>query len=256
MPSAPGGPLAPRTLTVEVWIVLWISIAASALRSLISLVSSLTSGESLRNQSASIIVSYAPDRPWLDLTWQLVSIALPLVVVLLVLYLLARSGESNRSIGLDLTEPASDAARGAVLAAVVGGAGLVLYLVAYHLGLSVRIAATAVEDHWWTLPILLLSALENALLEEVVMLGYLLHRLSQLSWKPWAAVGASALLRGCYHLYQGFGGFIGNLAMGLIFGTLFYRWRRTTPFVVAHFLIDAVAFAGYQYLHGKLSWLP
>jgi membrane protease YdiL (CAAX protease family) len=253
---APGGVLAPRTLTAEVWIVLWISIAASALRSLISLVSSLTSGESLRNQSASIIISYAPDRPWLDLTWQLVSIALPLVVVLLVLYLLARSGESNRTIGLDLTEPGRDAARGAVLAAVVGGSGLVLYLVAYQLGLSVRLAATAVEEHWWTLPILLLSALENALLEEVVMLGYLLHRLSQLGWKPWAAVSASALLRGCYHLYQGFGGFVGNLVMGAIFGTLFYRWRRTTPFVVAHFLIDAVAFVGYQYLHGKLSWLP
>jgi membrane protease YdiL (CAAX protease family) len=176
--------------------------------------------------------------------------------VALVLYLLHRSGESARTLGLDLTEPWRDAARGAVLAAVIGGSGLVLYLVAYQLGLSVRLAAVALDAAWWTLPVLLASALQNALLEEVVMLGYLLTRLDQLGWRRWQAVGASALLRASYHLYQGFGGFVGNLVMGVVFGTLFYRWRRTMPFVVAHFLIDAVAFIGYAALAGKVSWLP
>ena len=258
-PAAAAAPAAlpgPRVLTVEVWVVLWLSIAASALRSLLSLVESLTRGEPLQSQAASIIVSYAADRPWLDFTWQVVSILLPLAPVALVLYLLHRSGESARTIGLDLTEPWRDAARGAVLAAVIGGGGLVLYLVAYQLGLSVRLAAVALDAAWWTLPVLLASALQNALLEEVVMLGYLLTRLDQLGWRRWQAVGASALLRASYHLYQGFGGFVGNLVMGAVFGTLFYRWRRTMPFVVAHFLIDAVAFVGYQYLHGRVSWLP
>ena len=60
-----------------------------------------------------------------------------------------------------------------------------------------------------------------------------------------AAVGTSALLRGSYHLYQGWGGFAGNLAMGLFFGVLFVRWRRTWPFVVAHFLLDLGAGIGY-----------
>jgi len=64
------------------------------------------------------------------------------------------------------------------------------------------------------------------------------------------------LLRGTYHLYQGFGGFVGNLVMGLIFGWLFLRWKRTAPMVIAHFLIDAVAFVGYVYLQGHVSWLP
>ena len=94
------------------------------------------------------------------------------------------------------------------------------------------------------------------MLEEVIVLAYLLHRLKQLGWKPAPAIAASALLRGSYHLYQGFGGFVGNLGMGVIFGWLYTRWNRVMPFIIAHFLIDAVAFIGYSSLHGKVSWLP
>ena len=73
---------------------------------------------------------------------------------------------------------------------------------------------------------------------------------------PGRAIAVSALLRGSYHLYQGFGGFLGNAAMGLIFGVLFRRWRRVTPMIIAHSLIDMTAFIGYAALHGRVSWLP
>jgi membrane protease YdiL (CAAX protease family) len=73
---------------------------------------------------------------------------------------------------------------------------------------------------------------------------------------PIAAVAISATLRGSYHLYQGFGGFIGNAIMGVIFGLLFLRWRRVGPMIIAHTLIDAVAFIGYALLVGHVSWLP
>jgi len=66
----------------------------------------------------------------------------------------------------------------------------------------------------------------------------------------------SAVLRGSYHLYQGFGGFLGNAAMGLVFGVLYRRWGRVSPLVIAHTLIDTVAFVGYAALHGRVSWLP
>ena len=85
--------------------------------------------------------------------------------------------------------------------------------------------------------------------------GYLLTRLRKLGVNPWAAVAISATLRGSYHLYQGFGGFAGNAVMGIIFGTLFLRWRRATPMIIAHTLIDAVAFIGYALLVGHVSWL-
>jgi uncharacterized protein len=45
---------------------------------------------------------------------------------------------------------------------------------------------------------------------------------------PAAAVAIGAVFQGSYHLYQGFGAFIGNVIMGVIFGVLFLRWRRRT----------------------------
>ena len=66
------------------------------------------------------------------------------------------------------------------------------------------------------------------------------------------AVAASALLRAAYHLYQGWGGFLGNLVLGAVFGGLFVRTRRTWPLVVAHALIDVGAGALYLLLGDRL----
>jgi len=65
----------------------------------------------------------------------------------------------------------------------------------------------------------------------------------------------SASLRATYHLYQGFGAFIGNFAMGLVFGYLYKRWGRVMPLVVAHFLLDAAIFVGYALLKDVLTFL-
>jgi membrane protease YdiL (CAAX protease family) len=139
---------------------------------------------------------------------------------------------------------------------VIGGCGLGLYLIAYKSGIALNIVAEGLPDIWWRIPVLLLSALQNGLLEEVLVIGYLLTRLRRLGVPPAWAVAGAAVLRGSYHLYQGFGGFAGNAVMGVIFGILFLRWRRAAPMVVAHTLIDAVAFVGYALLAGHVSWLP
>ena len=67
---------------------------------------------------------------------------------------------------------------------------------------------------------------------------------------------AQALLRGAYHLYQGLGGFVGNVVMGLVFGRIWQRTNRLWMLVGAHALIDVVAFAGYALLAGRVGWLP
>jgi membrane protease YdiL (CAAX protease family) len=239
----------------EIFAVFAVSLGASALNALLRLVASLLAARPLAGQQALLVGSLAANH-WLDLVLQLASVAEALAPVLLVLYLMARSGEAPSVIGLDASEPARDLARGAVLAAVVGGAGLGLYLAAFHLGLSLNVVAESLPAVWWRVPVLLLNAIQNGLLEEILVIGYLLRRLDQLGWSPIQAVLASALLRGSYHLYQGFGAFIGNAAMGVIFALLYRRWGRVMPLIVAHALIDAVAFVGYAYLHGKVSWLP
>jgi hypothetical protein len=44
--------------------------------------------------------------------------------------------------------------------------------------------------------------------------------------------------------------------MGLIFARLYRRWGRVMPLLIAHGLIDTVAFVGYVLLAGHVSWLP
>ena len=178
------------------------------------------------------------------------------VPALLALHMLSRDGIPARALGVDMRRPGADLARGALLALVVGLPGLLLYLAAYRLGMSATIVPSALPDVWWRVPVLVLSAVTNAALEELVIVGYLITRLRQIGWSARWAVVASALLRGAYHLYQGFGAFLGNGVMGLLFGWFFLRTRRVMPLVVAHALLDVVAFLGYTVLHGRVSWLP
>ena len=43
--------------------------------------------------------------------------------------------------------------------------------------------------------------------------------------------------------------------MGVLFGWVFLRTRRVGPLVVAHTLLDIVAFVGYALLHSHVGWL-
>lgn len=243
-------------MVAEVWLVLGVSLGASALYAVLDLVSSLTASAPLRAQSTVINASATPGRSLLDLSYQLAGITVALVPVGLVFYLLSRSGDSVASIGIDKLRPGREVIWGAGLAAVVGGAGLALYLGAYHAGFNVRVVPTNLPPAWWRIPVLVLAAAQNGVLEEVVVCGYLLHRLRQLDWGEDRSLLASALLRGAYHLYQGFGGFIGNAVMGLLFGRLYQRQGRLMRLVLAHTLIDAGAFIGYVLLRNRVSWLP
>ncbi len=244
-----------RLLRWEIFAVFAVSLGASALNALLDLIGSLLAPQALGSQQALLVGSLAANH-WLDLALQLASIAEALTPVVLVLYLMARSGEPPSVMGLDASQPGADMLRGAVLAALIGGTGLALYLAAFHLGLSLTVVPESLPALWWRIPVLILSAAHDGILEEILVIGYLLRRLDQLGWTPWKAIVFSAILRGSYHLYQGFGAFLGNAAMGVIFGYLYRRWGRVTPLIIAHTLIDAVAFVGYAALHGKVSWIP
>ena len=152
-------------------------------------------------------------------------------------------------LGLDVRswwQALADLGWGAALAAIIGIPGLGFYFLAQQLGFNTTVAPSGLAAHWWTVPVLVLSALKNAVLEEVIVVGFLMIRLRQIRWGPWAIIGASALLRGTYHLYQGYGGFIGNVAMGVVFDWWFHKRGRVMPLIVAHWLLDIVAFVGYQ----------
>ncbi|WP_171107251.1 MULTISPECIES: type II CAAX endopeptidase family protein [Streptomyces] len=245
-----------RVLRDETLLVLGVSLGASAVSAFISFVGSVTKPGGLKDQAATLNASAAPGRPWLDLAWQLFGIATALIPVALVAHFLLREGRSLKSLGFDRTRPWPDLGRGAVVAAVIGSTGVAFYLAARGLGFNLTVVPEALPDVWWKFPVLILSALQNSILEEVIVVGYLLRRLGQLGWTPGAALLASSVLRGSYHLYQGIGGFIGNMVMGVVFVYLYRRWGRVGPLVVAHTLLDIGAFVGYALLAGKVDWLP
>ena len=254
---SPSTSLSRRLLVVEVLIVLALSLGRSGVYALVNLVEAATAPGALANQKAVLNGSLAPGRPWFDLTYQLLALAFGIVPVLLAGYLLARSDDDPRGLwSRGAREYRQDVGRGLVVAAVVGSAGLAFYLATHALGVDLTVVAENLPSVWWKYPVLLLSALQNALLEEFVVLGYLIYRLRQIGLGPVGAVTTSALVRGSYHLYQGLGGFFGNAAMGLLFGWLYLRWGRVTALVVAHTVLDVVAFVGYSLLAGQVSWLP
>jgi membrane protease YdiL (CAAX protease family) len=240
----------------EVLLVLGVSLGASAVYSVVSLIGRLTAEQPLSRQTVALNVSQSA-RPWLDLTYQLLGIGFGVVPALFAVHLLNRSpGDARGILGLDLRgRPGFDLATGAFLAAVIGVPGLGLYFAAHALGVNATVVPAALPHVWWAVPVLILSALQNAVLEEVVIVGYLLTRLRELGWRLGAAITASALIRGSYHLYQGFGAFLGNAIMGVVFSLFFLRTRRVLPLVIAHTLLDLVAFVGYALLHDRVGWL-
>jgi membrane protease YdiL (CAAX protease family) len=238
-------PLTRSRLRVEILLVLGLSLGASAVYSIVAITNRLTREVPLSQQTATI--NAARDaREIFDLVYQLLSIFFGLVPVALVVWLLWSAARPHLSrLGLDARRPWRDVRDGLGLALIIGIPGLGLYLAGRELGLTVTVVPTALDEYWWTVPVLLLAALRAGVVEEVIAVGYLFARLRDLRWSPWAIILTSALLRGTYHLYQGFGAFIGNVAMGILFGWLYTRTGRLMPFVVAHTAIDAAVFVGY-----------
>ncbi|WP_066040401.1 CPBP family intramembrane glutamic endopeptidase [Herbiconiux solani] len=236
-----------RRLFTEIGIVLGVSLGASAVYSVISIIARLTAGTALADQTATLNGSLS-DREWLDLTYQLLAIFFDLVPVALVFYLLAISGGNPfRRIGFDLRQPTRDLGRGLLLVLVIGVPGIALYFVGRAAGITVDVVPAPLDTYWWTTPILILAALRAALQEELIVVGYLFTRLRQLGWSKWTIIGSAAVLRGSYHLYQGIGPFFGNVVMGVVFGWCYWRWGRTMPLVIAHWIIDIASFVGYAW---------
>lgn len=233
----------------EVWLVLAVSVGQSALYSALSFVRTLQrsweSDEPVSTQRTQLNPARDAEALW-DALYQFLDLFFSLALVALVVYLLWEpGGNALRRIGLDLRGFGGDFLRGTSLVAVIGIPGLGLYAAGRLAGVTVGVVASPLDAAWYTVPLLLLAALRAGLTEEVVLLGYLFDRLRRLGWGWWSIILTTAALRGVYHAYQGLGSIIGNVAMGIVFGWCYRRWGRVMPLVIAHTLIDVIAFVGY-----------
>lgn len=241
-----------RPVRIEVVVVLAVTFGLSAYTAVVNLAEAVILG--LAGQSVALNRRLSP----IDLINLLLNLTFVFQLVAwgaLALYLLWRSGIGPARVGLGRFRWKPDLLGGLGLAALIGLPGLALYVVGRALGIGVEVVPSELDDTWWRIPVLILVAFANGWAEEIIVVGFLLTRLEQLGVAPGKALLLSSLLRGTYHLYQGFGAGVGNVVMGLVFG---YAWRRTGrlwPLIVAHGVIDTVAFVGYALLANHVDWL-
>lgn len=233
-----------RLLGWEILLVLTITFGTSGVRSTLKLIDAALRPERLNNQSTTLNAQQSP-LIWLDPLFQLLSAGVLFAWGGLALFLLfVHQPRHTRTLTRWSHRP-GDWLHGAGLAAIIGLPGLVFYITAVHLGLSKEVIASGLSQEWWNLPLLILHSWANGFAEEIIVVAWLGTRLRQLGWRWQRILLISALLRGSYHLYQGYSAGVGNILMGALY---FYYWRKTGriwPLVIAHGLIDTVAFVGY-----------
>ena len=237
-----------RKHSQELWLVLMVSLGASAIYSVLSLARKLTSTQGLAGSVTTINQPLAKT-PWLDLVSQLASISLALVPALLALYFLRMD-----NIKIGLVPVKKDWIIGISLPLIIGIPGIALYVVALNLGLTSRIVPSSLGDYWWTPVVLVLAALRSGLQEEIIAVAFLAKKLKIIRPEITiiSVVVISSLFRASYHLYQGFSAFLGNFVMGLVFGYLFMRTGRVAPLVIAHTIMNTAVFIGFPLVAGVL----
>jgi uncharacterized protein len=142
------------------------------------------------------------------------------------------------------------------------GRGFLLYLgglvVMLSIGLVIRpshpsyqraVVQALLPHSFPELALWLLVSLAAGVCEEFVFRGYLLQQLSRWFGSPVPAIGASAALFGCMHLYEGMGPVIEIVGLGVLYGIFAVRDGNLRRVMAAHFFLDAIT-GTVLFLHG------
>ncbi len=188
--------------------------------------------------------------PVLNLVLGILSYLPVAAIVPLALFLLARSGQPPRSLGIGWPSILDDLGPGLGLAAAAFGVEFVVALCIRPLLSSHRTVNAVSVGHvpGYYLAWGLVISFVTAVTEEVLVNGYLLTRLQQLGWHPWTALALSLTLRTTYHIYYGLG-FLLTIPFGYLVTRSFQRHRRLNRAIAAHFLYDASIFAIAIFAH-------
>jgi membrane protease YdiL (CAAX protease family) len=92
-------------------------------------------------------------------------------------------------------------------------------------------------------------AVTAGICEEFLYRGFAMAAFTRATLPLWSVVMISSILFGAAHLYQGRGGAVGTLLLGLLFGVARIRFGSLFPVVTWHIAVDIVAgSAGPRYL--------
>jgi membrane protease YdiL (CAAX protease family) len=181
-----------------------------------------------------------PHNPAGSLLLMLLLYASTAVVTPLALLLLARSGQSPRSLHLRLRDLARDI--GPALS-LLGAAWLMSFALALALKPLLEGSASTSSTNtsvpaYFVIYALFVSAV-TAINEELIVNAYLMTRLSQLAWRPWPALALSLTLRTSYHAYYGLALLL-TVPFGFVATRSFQRSGRIGRAIIAHFVNDAI----------------
>lgn len=183
----------------------------------------------------------------------LVEVLLPLAAGALVLYLLSVPGGDGgpAAIGLDRKQIRADLALLLPVFAFcelipIAGGGLVLHA----LGVRSPTPATGGLPAYYGIAYVAMAVVAG-IVEEIVVLGYLVRRLEQLGLRPLWVVVLAVAVRGSYHLYYGWG-VLPILAWATVSVLLYRRFRRLAPFVIVHALWDSGLFLSGRFLFAEI----
>ena len=260
-PEAGGDPVprpyTARSIRIELIIVFLVTLGLSGLYSLVDLVDALLAPIPLASQTVSILVPQA-QASLLDLVKQLLVILRGFAWGALGLYLLWRSGVNLRTrLGLDLRKPWADLGVGVGTGGRHRDSGAALL----PAGRAARHQPDGRPDHAERRVVAVAGADPRGDRERLPG-GGAGCRVPADQARPTQGAGGRSRLRSARSCaarttsYQGFGGFLGNAVMGVVFAWWFRRTRRLWPLVIAHSLLDITVFVGYSALRGTVSWLP
>jgi hypothetical protein len=227
-----------RRLTLELLVVLAVFPLPYVLTALQALTASLL-GEGPGQRIPILFPGHVGD----GFPFILIEVLLPLAAGALVLYLLSQPGGDGgpSAIGLDRKQMRADAA---LLLPVfflcdlipIAGGGIVLHALGVH-------APSPSLGHlpsYYNVAYVAMAVVAGVV-EELVVLGYLVRRLEQLGLRSFWVVLIAVAVRGSYHLYYGWG-VLPILAWATVTVLLYRRFRRLAPFVIVHALWDSGLF--------------
>jgi hypothetical protein len=186
---------------------------------------------------------------WLSAGLEVSAELTQLAGVALVWYLLARAGEGLADIGLGGRKLRMDLALLLPVFIVVQylpqtfGSDLLgwLHLQPFYLGnpllMNSPAAITTVQ---------VISGVMAGVVEEIVVLGFLVRRLEQIGLRTWWVVVIAVLVRVSYHLYEGW--YAVPIALWALVTVLVYlRIRRLLPFILCHIAWDVAIPVRFYY---------
>jgi membrane protease YdiL (CAAX protease family) len=165
--------------------------------------------------------------------------------ILLIGYLLYRSNEGWRGIGLTRFQPRTDGVTGLGLWITSFVLVLVLAIVFAPLGGPKTPVDFLPEELpvWFRVIDALVIAVTAGVTEEIVVRGYAQTRLEQLRVPTPVVLLLPTALWGVLHLYEGPAAALTIFCLGMLYAWYFFRTRRLWPLIIAHGLFDLTQLA-------------